>query len=568
MQAIRRHKGRFATFSLASASGGVLEAASLVIVTAIAASIADGSTELELPVLGEQSIAIAATLGIAVVAARGFAAALVSHTASWINSESIRSERSELSELYVTAGWIDQEQLGPSQLQERLTRFTQEHGTVVGGVLQIINSSIVLTALVVGALVANPIAAAAIIVFGLGLVLVLRPMRSRVSRLSAAAASSGAKLAASGAEFSAVKLEASIYGVRSRVLARIRFAVDEAAVTWRKAAFARALIPSIYTSLGIAALLISLLVVSRFEASRTPAAAAAILLILRSISYGQSAQSGLASVHAGLPYVHEIEQLKRQFRPQVQLPVNHTDSPIGFQARNLSFSYPGSSDVLRSVSFNIVPGATVGIIGPSGSGKSTLVRLMLGVLEPSAGELHATIEGSDSVRSSMIVGAVPFVAQTPVFLEGSILENVCFLRPAIDSELARSALRSVGLDQEIAGLANGEDTTIKVTGEPLSGGQQQRLSIARAIAARPGALVLDEPTSSLDVRSEKIIRETLERLKGRSTIVIVAHRLSTLDFCDQIMVIQDGELKGFDTPENLEKTSDFYREALILSGMR
>lgn len=105
-------------------------------------------------------------------------------------------------------------------------------------------------------------------------------------------------------------------------------------------------------------------------------------------------------------------------------------------------------------------------------------------------------------------------------------------------------------------------------GGHLSGGQQQRLCIARALVENPDVLILDEPTSSLDVRSESLIRRTLDELRSRMTVIIIAHRLSTLDICDRIMVIQDGTLKGFDTPANLEQSSDFYREALVLSGLR
>ena len=101
-----------------------------------------------------------------------------------------------------------------------------------------------------------------------------------------------------------------------------------------------------------------------------------------------------------------------------------------------------------------------------------------------------------------------------------------------------------------------------------SGGQQQRLCIARALVEHPDVLILDEPTSALDVRSEHLIRNTLLSLKDRMTVIVIAHRLSTLTICDRIMVVNDGELKGFDTPLRLERSSDFYREALALSGMR
>ena len=105
-------------------------------------------------------------------------------------------------------------------------------------------------------------------------------------------------------------------------------------------------------------------------------------------------------------------------------------------------------------------------------------------------------------------------------------------------------------------------------GGHLSGGQQQRLTIARALVEDPDVLILDEPTSALDVRSEHLIRTTLLGLKDRMTVIVIAHRLSTLEICDRIMVIQDGRLRGFDTPANLERDNEFYREALRLSGMR
>ena len=119
-----------------------------------------------------------------------------------------------------------------------------------------------------------------------------------------------------------------------------------------------------------------------------------------------------------------------------------------------------------------------------------------------------------------------------------------------------------------ARFPDGYDRQVGERGSHLSGGQQQRLIIARALVEHPDVLILDEPTSSLDVRSEHLIRQTLDRLRNEMTIIIIAHRLSTLDSCDRLMVIYDGELKAFDTPDNLEKDNDFYREALRLSGLR
>jgi ATP-binding cassette, subfamily B, bacterial len=118
------------------------------------------------------------------------------------------------------------------------------------------------------------------------------------------------------------------------------------------------------------------------------------------------------------------------------------------------------------------------------------------------------------------------------------------------------------------GWEGGYERQVGEQGGQLSGGQQQRLVIARALVEQPDVLILDEPTSALDVRSEYLVRGALEALRDQMTVIIIAHRLSTLDNCDRIMVVMDGELKAFDTPDRLAETNEFYRDALAMSGIR
>jgi ABC-type multidrug transport system fused ATPase/permease subunit len=115
---------------------------------------------------------------------------------------------------------------------------------------------------------------------------------------------------------------------------------------------------------------------------------------------------------------------------------------------------------------------------------------------------------------------------------------------------------------------DGYDTPVGERGGQLSGGQRQRLCIARALVGDPDVLVLDEPTSSLDVKSEALVRQTLDELGHDTTVLVVAHRLSTLSICDRIMVVRDGVLQGFAEPARLEAEDSFYQEALQLSGLR
>ena len=141
------------------------------------------------------------------------------------------------------------------------------------------------------------------------------------------------------------------------------------------------------------------------------------------------------------------------------------------------------------------------------------------------------------------------------------------IRDRIDAARLNVAIRQAHLSEDVAEMALGADTHVGDRGSRLSGGQRQRLSIARALAGEPELLIMDEPTSALDVRSEGLIRQTIAELRGRVTVVIIAHRLSTLDVCDRIMVVQDGRLRAMDSAAALARDNDFYRQSLELSGI-
>ena len=234
----------------------------------------------------------------------------------------------------------------------------------------------------------------------------------------------------------------------------------------------------------------------------------------------------------------------------------------------MSFEYNADVPVLRSVNASIETNEIVGIVGPSGSGKSTLVQLLLALRDPTTGTVLADGRDIRTLSRTEWARKVTFVPQQAHLVAGSVADNIRFFRDGVTQQQIENAARLANLDEDIQAFAEHYERQVGEQGSHLSGGQQQRLIIARALVEKPDVLILDEPTSALDVRSEHLIRQTLHTLRKDMTIVIVAHRLSTLENCDRIMVIQDGELKGFDTPENLEKTNDFYREALILSGMR
>jgi ABC-type multidrug transport system fused ATPase/permease subunit len=179
------------------------------------------------------------------------------------------------------------------------------------------------------------------------------------------------------------------------------------------------------------------------------------------------------------------------------------------------------------------------------------------------------VNGRDAAEFSLESWArlVAFVPQEPRLLKASVTENIRFFRDWVTDEDVLRAAKQAHIHDEVLSWPNGYDTIVSDRVEAVSGGQRQRLCIARALAGRPDFLVLDEPTSGLDGRSESLIQESLSDLKGDVTMVIVAHRLSTLTLCDRIMVLRDGRLEAFDTAESLERSNAFFREAVRLAKL-
>ncbi|MSV90237.1 MAG: ATP-binding cassette domain-containing protein, partial [Actinobacteria bacterium] len=222
---------------------------------------------------------------------------------------------------------------------------------------------------------------------------------------------------------------------------------------------------------------------------------------------------------------------------------------------------------LKELTFLIKTGEVVGVVGPSGAGKSTLVQLLLGLREPTSGAIEIDGINLRDVDRASWNSRVAFVAQDATLFTGTVADNIRFFRSTVSDSDLRDAATQANLLNEIEHLPDGFDTFLGERGTRLSGGQRQRLSIARALAGRPEFLILDEPTSALDSHSEALIRDTIASLRSKVTVVIIAHRMSTIDMCDRIIVIEQGQMTAFETPEVLRSTSGFYRLALERSGM-
>lgn len=220
----------------------------------------------------------------------------------------------------------------------------------------------------------------------------------------------------------------------------------------------------------------------------------------------------------------------------------------------ISFMYPtGHENVLDGLSMTIKKGESVALIGPSGAGKTTLADVILGLLPPQKGNIE--IDGEDVYSNllswSKLVGYVP---QSVYLTDDTIRANVAFgiRKEDIDEDKVRHAIKEAQLEEFVNGLEKGLDTMVGEAGVRISGGQRQRIAIARALYENPEILVLDEATSALDTETETAVMEAIDSLHGSKTMIIVAHRLSTIRNCDSIYEINGGKAVKKDKAEVLK----------------
>jgi len=216
---------------------------------------------------------------------------------------------------------------------------------------------------------------------------------------------------------------------------------------------------------------------------------------------------------------------------------------------NVTFSYHGNNEnVLNNISFAIKKGDSVGIVGGSGAGKSTLANILLGLIKPNTG--NVSVDNNDIncfLRDWQ--DTLGYVPQDIYLTDDSLRRNIAFglSEEHIDNNAVSEALKMAQLEEFVTTLPNGINTVIGERGIRLSGGQRQRIGIARALYNDPSVLVLDEATSALDLETEKGVMESVEFLHGNKTIIIIAHRLSTVENCDTLVRIEKGELKQIGT---------------------
>lgn len=263
----------------------------------------------------------------------------------------------------------------------------------------------------------------------------------------------------------------------------------------------------------------------------------------------------LTTIAANLNAITAFLNIPEQVRPQKN--VNLDGSAYSFE--NVSFSYDSSKEVLHSVTFKTVPGSMTAIVGPSGSGKSTIAKLMAGFWDATSGEVRYGGKSIKEIPFDQMMNEISYVAQDNFLFNKSLRENIRMGNPKVSDEEVEAAAKAANCHDFIMQLEKGYDTLAGDAGDRLSGGERQRITIARAMLKESSVVILDEATAYADPESEAQIQEAVGRLVQKKTLIVVAHRLSTIQHAQQILVVDGGSIIARGTQDELLESCPLYR---------
>ncbi len=442
---------------------------------------------------------------------------------------------------------------------------TQLHAAVTSGLFQLASGAVIVAGAVVAMLLLDPLLLAVTLTsVGVAIALVVGVSR-RVRLLSTLAqARVGDMTAAVERALGAVRtIRAS--GAEERetmaVAASARAAYDAGLRSARLSALV-----SPASSLAVQGSFLLVLAlggarVARGELTVADLVAFVLYLFLLVLPLAQALQAW-TTLQAGLGALQRVEEVRRLpaeddgGAPPVTL---HTDSPL-LELRGVDFSYATGGPVLSGVSFTVPRGTRTALVGPSGAGKSTVLALVERFYDVTAGSI---LVGGTDVRvlpRTQLRSVLGYVEQEAPALAGSLRDNLRLAAPAATDADLHAVIDAVNLRDLVDRAPAGLDSEVGDAGVLLSGGERQRLAIARSLLAAPPLLLLDEPTSNLDARNEVALRAAVDAVARDRTLLVVAHRLSTVVDADQIVVLDQGRVVGVGRHEELVETNPLYRE--------
>lgn len=572
-------------------AAGLLEAAVLVIVVPLVQGIADEKNPISLDVPGLEGPYELRTLlvvGLVAVLARLVAQLALASRRARLQVDWDAALRRRVFHAYLRADWAVQSNQRATHIQETLTGQLAGAQLILGALTSAWIAVFSLGVMMVAALAVNLAGAVLIVAFGGLMALLLRPLARRSRALSDQLSAAGLTYVQEIGDAAALAREVRVFGAEQTTRERFDEQVSTIAGLRRRALTLGGAVPAIYQNLVIIVVLLGLAVIYVLVPAQLASLAVVVLVLIRAASYSQTLQVSYQQLSEASPYFERVTGTEALYLAHP----NRTEGDdtgeldvLAFEA--VGYRYPrigelaGAGDAsipiepepstaedaaLHGVDLVLRRGTVVGVVGPSGAGKSTFVQLLLGLRDPTEGRITADGVDVRELAADAWFSRVSVVPQEPVLLATTVFDNIAFRRPGVTAEQVEEAAQRAHVHDEVLAFSEGYQTRVGERGGQVSGGQRQRICIARALVGDPDLVVFDEPTSALDPQSEQGIQRTLDELRSRALVVVVAHRLSTLDRCDEIVVFRDGRLLAHGPAREVRRTDPWVVEALSMGG--
>ena len=539
----REHRAAMTVVAVTSLLAGLGESAVFVLVVKAAAratGITSDAASGILPDMGTRTMLLGAGATAAVVMLLHW---FLASASAAMSAEVLRTSQDAAVSAFMRATWSQQSTERSGTLQETISVLAPQASQMVLGLASVLSTGLALIALLVVAVVVDPLTTVIVVSFGVVLFAVLRPLTRRTTSRASEQVTANTAFLEDVARTTMLAMELRVFGAQEAVTAQLADASMESARRAERVRRVGRFGRTAYRDLAMLVLVGAVLALDVSEGLDVAAFGAVVLLVVRAVQSAQSLYESHGYVRELLPSVAELNRrlgvMIAAADPDGVEPLDHLEV---IEMIGVGYSYAADAVALSGISLAVHRGEVVGLVGPSGGGKSTIVQILTRLRRPESGTVR--IDGADytTLTAASWSSLVALVPQEPQLMEGSIADNIRFWRSTISDERVVEAAREAHIFDEIMEMPLGFSTQLGPGGSGLSGGQKQRVALARALAGRPGLLVLDEPTSALDARSEALVRDTLRALKGRTAVVVVAHRPSTLEVCDRVVTVDRGQI--------------------------